>query len=193
MRGQRVCRVHGGKTPRGIASPHYKTGRYSRSIPARLADRYEESRNDPRLLDLQDEIGLLDARLTDLLARVDTGESGAIWRDLMQQRSELLAAKRANDIKAQAEAIGAILDLISKGHADYRAWGEVHTVLEQRKRLAESERKRMIEMQQMITSERAMALLGAVVGVVREHVQDRSVLNAISTGIDNLLLAGPDA
>ncbi len=37
MRGRTVCLAHGGKTPRGTASPHFKTGRYSRSLPGHLA------------------------------------------------------------------------------------------------------------------------------------------------------------
>lgn len=185
------CRMHGGGSLLGIASPTYKTGRYSRFLPSRLAARYEEMRGDVELLELREEIGLVDTRLADLLSRVDTGESGALWRSLMQARMDLIAAKRANDLKGQGEALSFILDLISQGHADYRAWAEVGAVLEQRRKLVESERKRMIETQQMISSERAMALLGAVVNIIKEHVDDRAVLAAISSGINNLIIAEP--
>src|SRR5258708_37054514 len=43
------CYHHGGKTPRGIASPNFKHGRYSKSLPARMRERYEEALADPHL------------------------------------------------------------------------------------------------------------------------------------------------
>jgi galactokinase len=99
----------------------------------------------------------------------------------MQQRMELLAAKKANDLKAQGVALGAILDLITQGHSDYRAWGELQSVLEQRRRLVESERKRQVEMQQMITSQQAMGLISAILESVKRNVTDRAALSAIQT------------
>lgn len=187
--GSTKCYHHGGKSLAGVASPRFSTGRYSKVLPSRLAARYEEMRGDAALLELREEIGLVDARLADLLSRVDTGESGALWQGLMKARMDLLAAKQGGDTVGQIVALNSILDLISQGHTDYRAWAEVGSVLEQRRKLVESERKRMIETQQMISSERAMALLGAVVNIIREHVDDRAVLAAISSGINNLIIA----
>ncbi len=187
MHGMRVCRVHGGMTPRGLASPHYKTGRYSRSLPARLASRYEAARQDGDLLALREDVALLDARLEDLLARVDTGESGALWQRLMTARMELLEAQRTKDHLGQLAALRDILDLISQGHTDYRAWGEMASVLEQRRRLVESERRRLTETHQMITADKAMLLIGAIVGVIKEHVSERDTLSAISRGIEQLM------
>ena len=36
VRGRNRCRMHGGKTPRGWASPHYKHGFYSKDSIARI-------------------------------------------------------------------------------------------------------------------------------------------------------------
>jgi hypothetical protein len=187
VRGKRVCRVHGGMTPGGIASPHYKDGRYSRFLPARLGPRYQEARADGELLALREDIALTDARLSDLLSRVDTGESGALWRSLMAARDELLARRKASDTLGQMAALNLIMELISQGHADYRAWGEVAAVLDQRRRLVESERKRLVEMQQTLTVEKAMLLIGAIGGIIKAHVADRNTLNAISRDISSLV------
>lgn len=43
------CRVHGGATPSGIASPHFKHGRNSKAFKA-LGVHYREALNDPELL-----------------------------------------------------------------------------------------------------------------------------------------------
>lgn len=42
----------------------------------------------------------------------------------------------------------------------------------------ESERKRLVEMQQVITAEQAMTFLGAVVAAIRRYVTDRDTLAA---------------
>lgn len=188
MTGYEVCQVHGGATPRGAALPQFKHGRYSKSLPARLAARYAASASDPRLLELNQEIALVDARLEDMLARVDTGESGAIWTGLLSAKEELLAARRANDMPGQLAALALITDLITKGHADYRAWAEVGALLEQRRRLVESENKRRKDMQEFITSQQALTLMGAIVGIIKEHVTDRTQLNRIAHAIDALAL-----
>lgn len=187
--GMRVCRVHGGATPRGLASPHYKTGRYSKALPARLAARYAEAEADPRLLELRDEVALTDARLGDLLSRVDTGESGALWQSLQALRMEVIACKRAGDSVGQTVALNALLDTVGQGHADYRAWAEIGGVIEQRRKLVESERKRLVEMQQTLTVERAMLLIGAISGVIKAHVHDRTTLAAIGRDIESIISA----
>src|SRR4051794_14907848 len=66
VEGRKRCRMHFGNVPRGMASPHTKTGRYSKDLPTRLLARYEEAMNDPDLLNLSSEIALLGARLSEL-------------------------------------------------------------------------------------------------------------------------------
>ena len=185
------CYLHGGATPSGIASPQFKDGRYSKVLPPRLKERYEAALKDPQLLEQRPEISLLDARLADLLARVDTGESGAIWQGLMAQRMELIAAQRAADVKGQAAAMRAIIDLIAQGHADYQAWADVHAVIEQRKRITESERKRLVEAQQMITTEQAWLLIQGVIESLTTHITDRKILTAIQNDITRLTTYRP--
>ena len=41
-----VCRIHGGKTPRGVASPHFRHGRYSKLLRARPSSRVTANLND---------------------------------------------------------------------------------------------------------------------------------------------------
>src|SRR4051812_28697546 len=76
------CRMHGGKSLSGPASPTFTTGRHSKYLPARLLARYQEMTQDAELLALRDEIALIDARISDVLQRVERGESSRIWREL---------------------------------------------------------------------------------------------------------------
>lgn len=187
MKGKRVCTVHGGLTPGGIASPHFKTGRHSKHLPERMAEKYQESINDPELLALDAEISLVDARLEDLLSRVDTGESGALWKTAQSVFFDFRNANASRDQDKMTVALTELNRILNLGVDDYKAWDEIGNMLEQRRKLSESERKRRMDMEVVITVERQMVLLGAVVALIKENVTDRKSLQAISTGLGELV------
>jgi hypothetical protein len=189
MRGKTVCVTHGGKSPSGIAAGGFRTGRYSKHLPSRLLATYETAQRDPDLLALREEVALVDARLTDLLARVETGESGFVWRELRDTYREYRKALALTDIpemKARLEEIGT---LITRGVSDEAAWIDIRATLEQRRKLVESERKRLVEMQQMLSAEQAAVMVRALVASVREHVDDPRILRAISDDLARLAVA----
>jgi len=188
--GRNVCYYHGGATPRGFALPQTKTGKRSKDLPTRLLATYEQSLDDPELLELRDDLALLEARLRDLLGRVDTGESGQAWRLADSAYRAMEKALADSDDVAYAAAFANLGQVIKRGLADYAAWDEVNKLLDQRRRLVESERKRLVEMQAVITTERLMLLITAIAGVVKQHVDDRHKLNAIQNDIQGLLVAG---
>lgn len=200
--GYAVCQVHGAGSPKqgrpgGVSRAALAEGRYRRYLPARLAERYEEARGDATLLALRDDIALLDARLAELLGRVDAGETGEVWRALRHQSAVLKRARLERDSEGLQAALESIVALIERGADDAAAWAEIGTTMEQRRRFVESERRRLVEMHQMISTERLMHLLGAVSEVFRRavtaHIADpdtaRMVLASSSVGIAGLLEA----
>lgn len=66
-------------------------------------------------------------------------------------------------------------------------WDSIVTLVEQRRKLVESERKRMLQLQQMITAEEAMVLVAQVLDAVRRHVLDRDTLAAIGREFEGLI------
>ena len=181
------CRMHGGTALKGAASPRFSTGRYSKDLPTRLAARYEEARTDPDLLNLNAEIQLTYALLGEALKGMDHGESGRLWAELKATWDEFQEANRAQDKEASRLALVAMGDLITRGVADAAARSEVLNIIERRRKLVESEGKRRTAMQQMITAERLMVLVAAVVDVVMRHVDEPRVRAEISADIGALL------
>lgn len=180
------CRIHGGKTPSGAAVKHFRTGRYARSVPVRLAADYDTARSDADLLALRDEIALLDARLNDLLTGVSNGEAGELWKRLKDALREYDDAARSSAKDAEgrkSEAFGNIRWLVNEGYQEWMSWMEIRHTLEDRRRLVDSERARLKDMQQMISSESAMTLISAIVGAVQTHVRDRAALAAIANDV----------
>lgn len=177
------CRMHGGLSPAGVASGRFKTGKFSRYLPERLLERYQEAQSDATLLELRDEIALVDTRLLDLLQRVDTGESGAIWKKLQQ------LWKDYRDEEGSDRATDLLLEIgrtIAEGAADYAAWDDVGKQVNQRKALTESQRKREVELQQGITAEKAMILIAQLTEIIRRHVTDPATRAAIAADLVQL-------
>lgn len=185
--GRTVCSIHGGKTPRGNLLPQTTTGRYSRDLPTRLASRYAEAVSDPDLLQLDSEIHLTDALIRDRLATLDTGESGRLWRELNAAWREFAAARKAGDAAGMTVALAQIEPLINRGVADWSARQEVLDMVERRRKLVDSEGKRRVQMQQMITPDRAMLLVSALADTVMRHVSDADIRAAIARDVERLI------
>lgn len=185
--GKTKCRIHGGASPTGIAAGAYKTGRYSKDLPARLAARYEEAQSDPGILDLRQELYLLDARIGQLLSKLGTGEGKEVWDSLLDAYDRLVIAIRAGNRDGVNAEIRIIGDLTRQGKDEYRAWIGIHNAIEQRKRLVESHRKGLVEAHQMITNEQMMLTISSLVDIFKVHVTDGQKRAAMVADIDRLL------
>lgn len=174
------CRLHGGKSPAGLASPSFQTGKYSKYLPTRLAARYQEAQADTKLLELSQEIALLDARLTELIARLSNNESGKAWLVTSAAFGDLETAMRSGDSRKTVEALVEMRAAIALGRTDTLTWAEVQETIEQRRRLVETERKHLAQMEQLVTVNEMMLLAAALLSSVKAHVTDRNALSAIS-------------
>lgn len=177
------CRFHGGKTPVGVSASRFQHGRYSRDFPSRLIGRYEQALADPEVSSVREEIALVDARTSDCLSRVDSKEAGIHWQAV---RKAIADVQGAHDAPTRETAVKQAVDACSLALSDYAAWAEVLDLVERRRKLAETETKRLTAMGQQITAEKAMLLLAAVVDIVRRNVTDPGQLKAISREISAL-------
>lgn len=185
--GRNVCAIHGGKSPRGLASPSTTHGAYSKALPSRLLADFETARADPELLELRTQIGLVDARIVDVLRLVDSGESGSRWRDLNAAWKMYRDGVKAKDPDAMAAALGSVGQAIDAGEGDWRAWREVATLVEQRRRLVDTERRRLVDLRQLVTSEQLLLVSHALLKVVLDHVGDQLTREAIAVGFRGIL------
>lgn len=198
--GMSVCRNHGGMTPVGAASPHFKHGRYSKHLPANLIQQYNDSRKDPDLLALRDDISLIDVRLGELVKQIPTGGASHSWVELQYKWKQMLEAQRNGNTDAARQLLGQIGTVIDEGAHETGIWEDIKDTLESRRRLTASEAKRLTDMQQVITSERAMALVFAVIDIVRTSigvyeeegkVADKKLLAMIGASVRSLISAKP--
>ena len=185
------CRIHGGKSLSGLASPTLVTGRHSRYLPTRLISRYEQAVSDPEILNLRDDIALLDTRIGSVVEALDTGESketwtllSSTWRSFEDQWKQFLDTGEAPEDMEQT--VDYITKLMRDGLSQGYVWNEIRGLIKERADLVANERKRLVELQQYVTSEKALLFVHAVMASVKQHVSDRTALAAISSDLARL-------
>lgn len=192
VNGRAKCRLHGGKTLAGVASPRYSTGRYSKYIPAQLATRYDEARNDPDILSLNEDVALLRSFTLKHLSEITTGDTHPAWIDAKKAFDDMESAERqgAAGLDKYLNAKAKLLAIIEPNYRAALSEGQVIRYIDQLGRIADKERRLLIDRQQVITVQQMMLMIMAIVGVIKEHVDDRHKLSAIQNGIQGLLHTG---
>jgi hypothetical protein len=168
--GRQVCYYHGGAIPRGFSLPQCKTGKYSKVLPLRLAQRYGEALTNPQLLSLKDDVAAAEARLVDLFSRIDTGESSQLWQGLREAADAFEAALGAGDAIAIDRHWSTIQRLVTQGSADHQAWSEVYKVWETRCKLTQQETRTLLTQQQMVTTEEVAHMFAVITSAIQRSV-----------------------
>jgi hypothetical protein len=150
-----------------------------------MVERYEAAAGDPELLALRDDIAVMETRIAELLARVDSGEASAAWRSLESAWGAVERARR--DPAALAGALAELGAIIRRGVSDYAAWDDVQRAMDAKRKLTEAEQKRLVAMRQMVTAEEAMVFVAAVQSSVRRHVTDQGALRAIADDVARIV------
>jgi hypothetical protein len=175
------CKLHGGMSPGGLASARYQGRGYSRYLPQRVLADYQHAMDDPALGEMTSELALIEARMSEVIRQLGTGESGSGWRNARAQMTQLIATLQAAqpDPIAQAQAVQALRDTIHRGFEDVMLWDELRTLIESKRRIVETEQKRIVNGKMYLTLDKAGLLIDALTNSVAAHVADRSILAAI--------------
>lgn len=167
-------------------------------MPTHLLSAYKAAQEDKELLSTRDDIALVDSRINELLSRVRKDEQGPegseLWIKiragfrLMSEQVELGNAAKSDYYMREVSA------MLEEGTKDYFAWREIGQLLDKRRGLAEAERKRQLEMRQLLTSEQAILLMNKVLEALQESVrhylsepEDRIKANKILAGVGSNL------
>jgi hypothetical protein len=184
--GRSRCRFHGGHTPVGAAHPRFRTGRYSRYLPRRLAERFQELLRDPHLLSLNREIALVDARLEQLLARTQTTESAASWEMLHNAKESLVAARARGDVEGVKTALSLILEVVDRGQDDASAWDQIRAAIHDRRLLVASESKRLLDGRHSVSLDNVAALMTVIGNAIKLAVPDVAVRRTLIRELSQL-------
>jgi len=181
MTGSHLCYHHGGAQRRGAAHPNTKHGRYSKDLPERLTAKYEARLLDPNLLSQRHEIAVLQTRLQELLARVDSQEAGAWFKAIRKAKDEAVA--EPDVVKKQAK-LNHLLRLIDRGAEEWMIWDDIDRVLERHRRIVGDQDKAEQNALLLISLEKLILIFGTWNRLIHEHVTDRTARLALKRGLD---------
>ena len=168
--GRNVCHIHGGKTRQGVATTNYRHGKYSKFLPLTLAADYQRARDDPDLHSLTDEIALSDARLCELLRRVEHNDLGAAWTHLDAAYQTFQQRRSTGDVAGMGKALSAMEAQIGRGKADYLLWREISEQVKLLGTLRLQEHKRLVDLESMMTAQQAQLFFGLIQQAVHKAV-----------------------
>lgn len=169
------CRQHGGMSDRGAASHSFKTGEYSEYMPHALGERLENFMNDPTISSLREDLALADTRLSMKLEEIEGMETGQRWEELEERAAELDVALRNDDPATANQALREIQRIIQEGAEEKEHWDEIFDIMEQKRKLAETENKRIKASSNTLTPEEASMLIDVMVQLMKDVVEEHDV------------------
>lgn len=144
------CGVHqrGAANKRGFEHPsttHGRTSMIIKKMPSKLSEIFQETRYDPELLNLDDNIAMMDTMLIDLLPRLHAGDYGQLWLDLKdtydEAESNWRAALRKNNPEALLrfqEAFKQLGEYIKTGRRDWITRQELMKISDNKRALVKT-------------------------------------------------------
>lgn len=188
--GYDVCASHGGKSPKGVASPSFKHGRFSDDIPKRLRGHYEDALSDPELIAQREHLAVLVSFIREKLAAMGEASSAELWKAARSHFKDLQAAMKAQDKDEIRNALFMLGQTLENGYGVEQKETQVRALIQESASLSLAEIKRLDKMGQFITAQQGNALLKLLITTVRDHVRDPKTLAAIQAAINRVANRG---
>lgn len=179
--GMDVCYHHGGATPKGMASPNFKTGIRSKYLPQQLLNLHNEISQDTQLLSVRDDITLIDTLIAAKLPMLESGESSETWLTVGKLIRDIRKAYKNEDYGKLEDALHELDALADNRRLFYATEQEVVGQLEQRRKLVETEQRILYNETKSLTAEQAMLMVSVLLDAIKKNVRDANALNAIQS------------
>lgn len=181
------CYLHGGKTPSGIESPHFKHGRYSKYLPERLVQLWEQVEADAEIDILARNIKIREMFIRDHLQILDDAPSSAeIWATVQKYVVDAVAGYKASDDAKVYKALYELEAIADSQTAYYSAVGEITNHMAEQRKDHTAISNIQYKGENAITVKELMTFMGAVLSIINTVVTDKSQRVEIKNQVDNL-------
>jgi hypothetical protein len=195
LKGRHVCAIHGGKTPRGADSPHWKHGKYSivyKEIPKRYVEAAVRSLESPESKSNRHQIALIDARSDELIGGLSTGEHGEAWVRASSAAGRLKKAFYAGDVNGVSKGLVDLEKALESGRADAEIWRQLIDLFEQRRKSVDTDSRIAFRKSVAMSLDEALQLASIVISAAREFI-DTDDLDAFAERVAAMTPGGADA
>jgi hypothetical protein len=171
--------MHGGRTPRGLASPLTRSGRYSRDLPTRVLTRYESALADPELLSVRDDIALLQGSIQGVMAEIREAEARPDLDAILGMVERISSDWQGWDWTRMNQELEALKGAITGQQQARSAMREVRELIKEKATLIAAENRLLADRQAFISVEQFLLAMRALGAAVRRLVDDPDTLRAI--------------
>lgn len=139
-------------------------------MPESLLQRYNEALEDPDLLSLKEEIAIIDARYSELLQSLSEEGStgGRTWFAVKDLWMKFYHAVVSSDKEEQMKLFPQLNDAILRGNRHAAIWYDIEKLIESKRKLSDTETRKLETKGQFITVEQAMMLVSATILSLKE-------------------------
>lgn len=181
------CRLHGGLTPKGADSPHFKDGWHSKYLPKHLVEIYRQSLNDEHLSSVKREIALIDSLILESIQSLDPNSNAQFWEQAIDQIKWARQGYKSENYGMLERALDELEALGDRRRLHYAASESLQEKIEQRRKLVETDSKISLQGERAITPEELLAFMGAVVKMISDKIPDAKQRTDLLLGIDELV------
>lgn len=176
------------------AKPNDKASKgYLASITSEeIQGHYTEVLDSDALLDSTEEIALMTARIKQLLGRLDTMESAALFTNVRQAWNDFNAAQAARDEAGVVAAARRLHSLLNGQRDDYQVWEDVMRAIDVQQKLIAQESKRRVDGAKVMKTDDAMTFVLQILHIVRKHVNDPATLKKIQVDAQKAMIDHPE-
>lgn len=179
--------MHGGSTPKGQESPHFKHGRRSDYLPTRLAAHYEAIESDLEANVLSRNIRLREALIRERLSWLeDAPDAAQVWLELRTLIDDVhLAYSRMDDGKMTVtlERINRVIDERNLYH---QSAAEIRKDLNEQRNDTNAKAAISLKGENAVSVSELMAFVGAIVNLISTTVSNANERNRIYDAIERL-------
>jgi nucleoside diphosphate kinase len=156
-------------------------------MPSDLRERYEEFAADPARLSLEKEMAVTRAMISERIQAMEAINSSEAWNRLNKLYTDMTYAQNQKQVERYARLFNELGDVIAEGVGIESTRKETIRLIEQERKLVDSQRQLYIDMGEFITRGMALAMLTNFLEAVKENVTPleggTKALTVISTTI----------
>lgn len=187
MNGSDVCYHHGGSTPKGAASPHFKTGKHSKYLPTRLAAQYEAIEADLESNILSRNIHLREALIRERLSWLeDAPDSAQVWTVLRTLIDDIHLAYGKMDDAKMTLTLEKLNRLIDERNLYHQTVAEIRKDLNEQRNDTNAKAAISLKGENSVSVNELMAFVGAIINLIASTVQNAQERETIFYAIERL-------
>ena len=182
------CAWHGGRAAAGANHGNFKHGRYSKFVPSALAKKYRDAEANPEVLSLRSDVALIEAMIAERLENMQQqGGTAEDWASASRSFRQVVAAIQGGDPQQLDESLKHLGKVLDEGGALHKQRAELQRMIDSKGRATDRENRRLKDLQQYMTMQQAMALMGFLADSITRHCHDQHVRQLIHADFAKIL------